>query len=78
MDDQVIDSVTCTIEWAKDRLMNPEVEWEDAAALACEFREWLDNDEIDLLYLDKFDSMLYTLEVEIQTSTAVTPLVVQS
>tara|TARA_A100001201_G_scaffold130016_1_gene115607 strand:- start:81 stop:248 length:168 start_codon:yes stop_codon:yes gene_type:complete len=55
MDDQVIDSVTCTIEWAKDRFMNPEVDWEDAAALACEFREWLDTDEIDLLYLDKLD-----------------------
>lgn len=55
MDDQVIDSVTCTIEWAKDRFMNPEVEWEDAAALASEFREWLDTDEIDLLYLDKLD-----------------------
>jgi hypothetical protein len=55
MEDQVIDSVCEIIEWSKERLMNEELEWEDAASIAMEFREWLDADEIDLLYLDKID-----------------------
>jgi len=55
MEDQVIDSVCEIIEWSKERLMNEELEWEDAASIAMEFREWLDADEIDLLYLDKLD-----------------------
>jgi hypothetical protein len=55
MEEQVIDCVSEIIDWSKDRMMNPELEWEDAASIALEFKEWLEEDEIDLLYLDKLD-----------------------
>lgn len=55
MESEVINSVSFTIEWAKERLMDETLSMENAAAIAREFREWLDSDEIDLLYLDRLD-----------------------
>lgn len=55
MESEVVNSVSCTIEWAKERLMDETLSMDDAAAIAREFREWLDSDEIDLLYLDRLD-----------------------
>jgi hypothetical protein len=55
MNDQVIDSVTEIIEWARTRCMSREVSWEDAEAISMEFNEWMENDEIDLLYLDSLN-----------------------
>lgn len=55
MENQVINSVSLTIDWVKECLMDEKMEWEDARALSLEFKEWLDSDEIDLIYLDKLD-----------------------
>lgn len=55
MESEVVNSVSCTIEWVKERLMDETLNMGDAAAIAREFREWLDSDEIDLLYLDRLD-----------------------
>lgn len=55
MNEQIIDCVSEIIDWANDRILTPDLEWEDAAALSLEFKEWLEEDEIDLLYLDKLD-----------------------
>jgi hypothetical protein len=55
MEEQVIDCVSDVIDWANQRIVSEDIEWEDAAALSLEFKEWLEEDEIDLLYLDRLD-----------------------
>jgi len=55
MEEQVIGCVSDVIDWANQRIVSEDIEWEDASALALEFKEWLEEDEIDLLYLDRLD-----------------------
>ncbi|QFG06362.1 hypothetical protein PQC12_gp267 [Synechococcus phage S-SCSM1] len=55
MEEQVIDCVSGIIDWARERVMDEDLDWVDARSIAMEFKEWLDEDEIDLLYLDKLD-----------------------
>ena len=55
MNEQIIDCVSDVIDWAHERIASQDIQWEDAAALSLEFKEWLEEDEIDLLYLDRLD-----------------------
>ena len=55
MEEKVIDCVSDVIDWAHGRIASQELEWEDVVALSLEFKEWLEEDEIDLLYLDRLD-----------------------
>ena len=55
MNEQIIDCVSDIIDWAHDRILTTDLESKDAEALCLEFKEWLDEDEINLLYLDKLD-----------------------
>jgi hypothetical protein len=52
MEEKVIDCISDIIDWSKERIMSEDIEWEDAASIALEFKEWLEEDEIELLYLD--------------------------
>ena len=49
--DQTIEVVAATREWVMDRLADPNLAYQDAMALADEFKEWINpkEDEIDIL-----------------------------
>lgn len=51
---QVIESLSNVMEWVNEKLSDPDLSFEDAKALSFEFYEWIETDEIDLLYLEKF------------------------
>tara|TARA_B100001094_G_scaffold192836_1_gene186685 strand:+ start:4924 stop:5079 length:156 start_codon:yes stop_codon:yes gene_type:complete len=50
MDSKVISCIQHNIEWAEKRITKVE-DMEDAVAISAEFYEWLEDEEIDLLYL---------------------------
>ena len=54
MDSKVISCIEHNIAWVEKRIMKVD-DLDDAIAISSEFYEWLEEDEIDLLYLDKLD-----------------------
>lgn len=52
---QVIESLSNIMEWVNEKLTDPDLSFENAKAISHEFYEWIETDEIDLLYLDKLD-----------------------
>jgi len=50
MDSKVISCIQHNIAWAEKRITKVD-DMEDAVAISAEFYEWLEDEEIDLLYL---------------------------